>query len=57
MDEGDLLPASIRSGSNFNVYTQFSRVEDRAASLKNLLRSVYKEITDAMLITEYKSKA
>ena len=47
MDETDLLPASIRSGANFNVYPQYSCIEDRVA----LLHSVYKEIIDTMLIT------
>ena len=35
MEERDLLPASMRSGANFNVYLQFSRIEDRVASLKD----------------------
>ena len=52
MDERDLLPASIGSGANHNVYPQFSRIEDRVASLKDFLHSVYKEIIDAMLITQ-----
>ena len=35
MDKRDLLPASIRSGADFNVYSQFSQIEDRVASLKD----------------------
>ena len=35
MDERDFLPASIRSGANFDVYPQFSRIEDRVASPKD----------------------
>ena len=33
MDEKDLLPASIRSGANFN--DRISRIEDRVALLKD----------------------
>ena len=35
MDERDLMPASIRSDADFNVYPQFSQIEDRVASLKD----------------------
>ena len=28
MSEKNLLPASIRSGANFNAYPQYSRIED-----------------------------
>ena len=35
MEEKDLLPASIRSGANVNVYPEFSQIEDRVASLKD----------------------
>ena len=34
MDERYLLATSIRSGANFNVYPQSSRIEDRVTSLK-----------------------
>ena len=51
MNERDLLPASIRSGANFNVYPQFSRIEDCCLT-ERLLHSVYKEIMDVMLITK-----
>ena len=34
MDERGLLPASKQSGTNFNVYPQYFRKEDRVASLK-----------------------
>ena len=50
MDERDLLPASIRSGANFNVCPQFSWIEDCVASLKDFC-TASKKITDAMLIT------
>ena len=32
IDKRDPLPASMRSGANFNVYPQFSRIENRVAS-------------------------
>ena len=50
MDEMCLLPASIRSGANFNVYPHFPRIVflDRIASMKDF----NKEIIDAMLITQ-----
>ena len=35
MDERDVLPASIRSGANVNVYPQFSGIGDSVASLKD----------------------
>ena len=43
MDEMDLLPASIRSGANFNL-CPYSQREDRVALLK--------ESIDAMLVTQ-----
>ena len=49
MDERDPLPASIRSGANFNVYPQFSLIENRVVSLKDILYSVYKEIINAQI--------
>ena len=50
MEERDLLPAFIQSGANFNVYPQFSWVEDRVAFLKDFCTASAK--TDAMLITQ-----
>ena len=52
MDERDPLPASIRYVANFNVYPQSSRIEDRVASLRDFLHSIYKEIIDARLIAQ-----
>ena len=52
MEERHLPPAFIRSGANFNVYPQLSRIKDRVASLKDFLHSIYKEIIDARLITQ-----
>ena len=55
MDERDLLPASIQSGAKFNVYLQFSRIEDRVALLKDsgeLLSSASMQC----LLHKYKSK-
>ena len=57
MDERDLLPASIRSGANFNVYPQFSRIEDRVASLKDFCTSSTKKLLTQCLLRKYKSKA
>ena len=53
MDKRGLLPASIRSGANFNVYPECSLIDDRPCCLiEGLLHSVHKEIIDAMLITQ-----
>ena len=49
IEERDLLPVSNWSGANFNVYLQYSRIEER---VEGLLHSVYKQIIDAMLITQ-----
>ena len=49
MDKKDPVPDSIRSGANFNVYPQFSPIENRVASLKDILYSVYKEIISAQI--------
>ena len=60
MDERDLLPASIRSGANFNVYLQYSRIEDRVASLKDFCRASTKRLLHKLitnLLHKYKSKA
>ena len=54
MDERDLLPASIRYVANFNVIPQFSRIEDRVASLRDFLLSIYKEISTQGLLHKYK---
>ena len=57
MDERDLLPASIRSAANFNVYPQFSRIEDRVASLKDFYTESTKRLLTQRLLHKYKSKA
>ena len=57
MDESDLLPASIRSGANFNVYPQFSRTEERVVSLKDFCTASTKRLLTQCLLHKYKSKA
>ena len=57
MDERDLLPASIRSGANFNEYPQFSRIEDHLASLKDFCTASAKRLLRQQLLYTYKSKA
>ena len=57
MDERDLLPASIRSCANFNVYLQYSRIEDRVASLKDFCIASTKRLLTQCLLHKYKSKA
>ena len=44
MNERDLLPPSIRSGTNFDVYPQFSRIEDRVISLKDFYTASIKRL-------------
>ena len=51
MDERDLMPASIRSDADFNVYPQFSQIEDCCLT-EGPLHSVYKDIIDAIFITQ-----
>ena len=57
MVERDLLPASIRSGANFNVYPQFCLIEDRVASLKDFCTASIKRLLTQCLLHKYKSKA
>ena len=57
MDERDILPASIQSDANFNVYPQFSRIEDRVASLKDLFTASTKRLLTQCLLHKYKSMA
>ena len=52
MDERNLLSASIRSGANFSVYSQYSRIEDRVAPLKDFCTASTK-IIDVILIPQY----
>ena len=57
MEEGDPLPTSIQSGENFNVYPQFSWIEDRVASLKDYCTVSTKRLLTQCLLHKYKSKA
>ena len=57
MEERNLLPASIRSGANFNVYPQFSRIKDRIASVKGFYTASTKRLLTQCLLHKYKSKA
>ena len=57
MDKRDLLPAFIRSGANFNVYPQFSRIEDCAVSLEDFCTASTKLLLTQCLLHEYKGKA
>ena len=57
MKKEDLLPAYIRSGLNFNVYPQFSRIEDCVASLKDLCTASTRGLLMQCLLHKYKSKA
>ena len=57
MDESDLFPASIRSGTNFSVYPQYSRIEDHVASLKDICTASTKRLLTQYLLHKYKSKA
>ena len=50
MDERDLLPVFLRYGASFNVYPQYTRIEDSVVLL-GLLHRVYIEIIDVVLIT------
>ena len=57
MEERDVLPASIRSGANFNLYPHFSRIEDLAASLKDFYIASTNILLTQCLLHKYKSKA
>ena len=57
MEEGDLLSASIRSWANFNVYPRFSRIKDRAASLRDFCTASTKRLLAQRLLHKYKSRA
>ena len=54
MDERDLLPVSIRSGANFNVYPQYSRIEDRVVSLKDFCTVSAKRLLTQRLLQKFK---
>ena len=53
MDERDLPPASNRSGANFNVYLQYSRIEDRVASLKDFCTASTSRLLRQCLLHKY----
>ena len=57
MDKRDLPSASIRSGTNFNVHPQFSRIEERAPLLKDFCKAFAKKLLTQGLLNKYKSKA
>ena len=63
MDKRNFLSASKRSGANFNVYQgfdvylQYSRREDRVASLKDFCTDSTKTLLTQCLLHKYKSKA
>ena len=63
MDERDLLPASIWSGANcsvyrgFDVYPQYSRIEDCVALLKDFCTVSTKILLTQWSLHKYKSKA
>ena len=52
MNERD-LPASIRSGASFNVYAQFSWIEDRIALLKDFCTTSTKRLLTQCLLHKY----
>ena len=56
MDERDLLPASVRSGANVNVYPRYSQTEDRIALLKHFFTASTKRKLMQYLLHRYKSK-
>ena len=56
MDERDLLPASIQSGAKFNVYPQYSLIEDHVALLKGFCTVLTKRLLTQCLLHKYKSK-
>ena len=56
MDERDLLPASIQSGAKFNVYPQYSLIEDHVALLKGFCTGLTKRLLTQCLLHKCKSK-
>ena len=53
MDERDLLAASNQSGANVNIYSQYSRIEDRVASLKDICLASAKRLLTLCLLHKY----
>ena len=58
MDERYLLPASIRSGANFNVYPQFSRIlfSDHVAWLWDFAQRLQRDYWCSAYYTNIKVK-
>ena len=53
MHESDLLPASKRSGANFDAYPQYFRIEERVASLKVFCTASTNRILAQWLLHKY----
>ena len=53
MHESDLLPASKRSGANFDAYPQYFRIEERVASLKVFCTASTNRILAQCLLHKY----
>ena len=56
MDKRDLVPASIGSGADFNVYPQYSQIESRVALLKDFCTASTKRLLTQCLLHKYKNK-
>ena len=54
MHESDLLPASKRSGANFNAYPKKSRKAERVDSLKVFRAASTKIVLTQCLLHKYK---
>ena len=57
IDERDFLPVSTRSGANFDVYPQYSRVEDCVYSLKDFCTASTNRLLMQCFLYKYKSKS
>ena len=55
MDQRDLLPASSRSGANFNACPQYSLTEARVASLKDFCTASTKRLLTKCLLHKYEA--
>ena len=53
MHEKDLLPASKRSGANFNAYSQYSLIAERVASLKFFCTASTNRLLTQWLLQKY----
>ena len=56
MYERDLLPASNQSAPNFIVYPQYSRMEDRVASLKDFCTASTKRLLTQYIVPKQKDR-